>query len=83
MRLLVMPLFLFSGTFFPVVAAARPASSRSPGSSPLWHGVELARALALGRDPTGPWLVHVAVLVGFLAVGIALSVASFRRRLHR
>lgn len=81
-RFFVMPLFLFAGTFFPV--------SQLPDHVewfawlvPLWHGVELARALALGRSPAGPWALHAAVVVGFLVLGIALSTASFRRRLHR
>lgn len=81
-RFLVMPLFLFAGTFFPV--------SQLPDGIeplvwlvPLWHGVELSRALALGTTPTGPWPVHLAVVLGFLAGGVALSLASFRRRLQR
>ncbi|MFA9444859.1 ABC transporter permease [Egicoccus sp. AB-alg6-2] len=81
-RFLVMPLFLFAGTFFPV--------SQLPDHVewlawfvPLWHGVELARALALGTSPAGPWVLHVGVVAGFLAIGVLLSVASFQRRLHR
>lgn len=81
-RFLVMPLFLFAGTFFPVSQLPDHIEPLA-WLVPLWHGVELSRALALGTDPTGPWLVHIAVVVGFLVVGIALSVASFRRRLHR
>ena len=81
-RFLVVPLFLFAGTFFPV--------SQLPDHIqwvvwfvPLWHGVELARALALGAAPAGSWAVHVAVVVGFLVVGTYASVRSFDRRLHR
>jgi lipooligosaccharide transport system permease protein len=81
-RFLVVPLFLFAGTFFPV--------SQLPDRVewvawlvPLWHGVELARALALGTAPAGPWLLHAAVVVGFLVVGVLASLWSFGRRLHR
>ncbi|MFA9430477.1 ABC transporter permease [Egicoccus sp. AB-alg2] len=81
-RFLVVPLFLFAGTFFPV--------SQLPDHIewvawlvPLWHGVELARALALGTTPAAPWLLHAGVVVGFLAVGVVASVVSFGRRLHR
>lgn len=81
-RFLVMPLFLFAGTFFPVTQLPDHIEPLA-WLVPLWHGVELSRALALGTDPAGPWAVHAAVVVGFLAVGIALSLASFRRRLHR
>jgi len=77
----VIPLFLFSGTFFPV--------SQLPGllqpvafATPLWHGVDLCRTLALGTaTPTGV-LVHVAYLVGFAAVGLLLASVSLRRRLR-
>jgi lipooligosaccharide transport system permease protein len=81
-RFVVVPLFLFAGTFFPV--------SQLPDRIewvawlvPLWHGVELARALALGSDPTSSWGLHLAVVVGFLGLGTAASMWSFRRRLHR
>ena len=81
-RFVILPLFLFAGTFFPV--------SQLPDHIqwvtwliPLWHGVELARALSLGTDPAGPWLVHVAAVLSFLAVGVVASRVSFTRRLHR
>ena len=44
----MIPLFLFSGTFFPVTqlpAWLRPVAYLTP----LWHGVALCRALCLGR----------------------------------
>ncbi|HET9729829.1 MAG TPA: ABC transporter permease, partial [Acidimicrobiia bacterium] len=48
MRLVVLPLFLFSGTFFPV--SQLPHGLRVLAVfSPLWHGVELARAATTGR----------------------------------
>ena len=46
-RFLIVPMFLFSGTFFPISnlpAAIQPIAWLSP----LWHGVELSRGLALG-----------------------------------
>jgi ABC-type polysaccharide/polyol phosphate export permease len=49
---------------------------------PLWHGVELTRAVAVGTDPAGPWVLHAAVVVGFLLVGVVLAAASFDRRLR-
>jgi lipooligosaccharide transport system permease protein len=77
----VIPLFLFSGTFFPV--------SQLPGllqpvafATPLWHGVDLCRTLALGTaTPTGV-LVHVAYLAGLAAVGLLLASVALRRRLR-
>jgi hypothetical protein len=59
-RFVIVPLFLFSGAFFPLDELPEP-SSRSRGSIPVWHGVELARAVALGiptrmagRSTSGP-----------------------------
>jgi lipooligosaccharide transport system permease protein len=66
-RLVVMPLFLFSGTFYPV--------DQLPGwlqpvavASPLWHGVELCRAATTGRG--SPALAgSVLVLLACVAAG--------------
>lgn len=75
----VVPLFLFSGTFFPI--------SQLPGwlhalalVSPLWHGVDLCRDLVLGHLA---WLdlVHVGYLGTMFVVGLWLAERSFRRRL--
>ena len=81
-RLVLIPMTLFSGTFFPV--------DRLPGwvqpvtwVSPLWHGTELARAAALGGGALLPAVGHTAVLVALVAVGSAVAAARFRRRLYR
>jgi lipooligosaccharide transport system permease protein len=81
-RLVLIPMTLFSGTFFPV--------DRLPGwvqpvtwASPLWHGTELARAAALGGGAPLPALGHTAVLVVLVAVGSAVAARRFRRRLYR
>lgn len=79
-RLVMTPLMLFSGTFFPVdslPAVLRPVA----WITPLWHGVESCRALALG-DVSWPALAgHVLVLCGFLAVGWWLAGRALRARL--
>jgi lipooligosaccharide transport system permease protein len=77
----VMPLFLFSGTFFPV-SGLPDAVQPLVRIVPLWHGVELTRAVAVGGDPALPWVLHVAVVVGFLLVGVVLAGVSFERRLR-
>jgi lipooligosaccharide transport system permease protein len=79
-RLGVMPLFLFSGTFFPVSqlpAAVRPLAAVSP----LWHGVELCRAAATGSFRFGPVVAHVAVLSALVALGARWGTRTFERRL--
>ncbi len=74
MGLVVMPMFLFSGTFFPVnqlPAAVRPVFEVVP----LFHAVELLRALTTGRVDLGV-LWHA----GYLAfVGAAALVVAMRR----
>ena len=51
-------------------------------ATPLWHGVDLCRTLALGTaTPTGV-LVHVAYLAGLAAVGLLLASVALRRRLR-
>jgi lipooligosaccharide transport system permease protein len=79
---LITPLFILSGTFFPVdqlPAVARPLAVVSP----LWHGVELLRLAALGLPPALPAVVHTAVLMGFVAVGTVISVRLLTRRLKQ
>lgn len=77
----LVPLFLFSGTFFPVEQlpdAVEPLAVVTP----LWHGAELVRGTALGWTPAWPWWTHVLVLVGFLVVGATLAVRQLERRLQ-
>jgi lipooligosaccharide transport system permease protein len=80
----ITPLFLFSGTFFPISnlpAILQPIAWLSP----LWHGVELTRGLALGTISQEPLLalLHVTVLVAIVAVGLDLAFRSVERRLVR
>ena len=80
MRLGVMPLFLFSGTFFPVDLLPRwlrPAAA----ASPLWHGAELCRAATTGSVDVLAAAGHVAVLLAVVAAGWAWGTRTFARRL--
>lgn len=80
-RFVITPLFILSGTFFPISqlpAMARPLAA----ASPLWHGVELVRLAALGQPPTYPALVHLVVLLVIMAVGAVVSVRLLARRLQ-
>jgi lipooligosaccharide transport system permease protein len=80
MRLGVMPLFLFSGTFFPI-ANLPDALEPLAWLSPLWHGAELARHATTGD---AHWLAdagHVLVLCTFLAASAAWGRRTFPRRL--
>ena len=80
-RFIVTPLFLFSGTFFPI-SQLPDAVEWVAWLTPLFHGVELTRSLALGQEVDGGRLVaHAAVLVGLAAVGTLLALRTFRKRL--
>jgi lipooligosaccharide transport system permease protein len=80
MRLGVLPLFLFSGTFFPI-SQLPPALQKVAWLSPLWHGVELARAATTGQFDALPDLGHVLFLTACIAIGGVLGVRTFTRRL--
>jgi lipooligosaccharide transport system permease protein len=79
-RFVVMPMFLFSGTFFPVTQL--PVGLRVVAYlTPLWHGVDLCRTLSLGTATVGMTALHVAYLSAWVLVGARLASAAFRRRL--
>jgi lipooligosaccharide transport system permease protein len=78
-RFLIVPLFLFSGTFFPIRQLPGPLQPVA-WATPLYHGVQLCRSLTLGRPDLGD-LVHVAYLVCFAALGVAVARITYRRRL--
>ncbi|MGL4744843.1 MAG: ABC transporter permease [Phycicoccus sp.] len=80
-RFVVTPLMLFSGTFFPV--AQLPGWLQPVAwATPLWHGVETTRAVALGAWPGWAGVGHVVVLLGYFGVGWVLARAGFERRLR-
>jgi lipooligosaccharide transport system permease protein len=77
----IVPMFLFSGTFFPI--------SQLPGwirplahATPLWHGVELTRGAALGIGTTwSPW-ISVAYLLVLAVAGGLLAVVTLGKRMR-
>lgn len=77
----MIPLFLFSGTFFPITqlpAWIRPVAYLTP----LWHGVALCRALSLGTAGLWSALGHVAYLAAVTLGGVIAGSWTYRRRLH-
>jgi lipooligosaccharide transport system permease protein len=79
-RFAIMPMFLFSGTFFPVSqlpAVLQPVAFLTP----LWHGVQLTRSAALGVGSAWPAWVHTGYLLALFALGALLAVRAFHARL--
>jgi lipooligosaccharide transport system permease protein len=79
-RLGMIPLFLFSGAFFPI-SNLNPAMEWLARVTPLWHGVDLTRMLVLGNVDGSTALVHVVYLVVLAALGWWLAVRLLHRRL--
>ncbi len=80
----ITPLFLFSGTFFPV--SSLPLALQAVGwLTPLYHGVALTRGLSLGTAFDDPLvaLIHVAVLVGFAGIGTWATIRTIGQKLVR
>lgn len=80
-RFIVMPLFLFSGTFFPLDSL--PIAVRWIGwISPVWHGTELGRVFTYGMDQD-PLLTitHVVFLLATATVGWVLVRRQFVKRM--
>ena len=80
----ITPLFLFSGTFFPL--SSLPAFLQPLAwLTPLYHGVALTRGLSLGTIVNDPVLalIHLAILFAFIAVGTLAMIRTVERRLVR
>jgi lipooligosaccharide transport system permease protein len=80
--LFLTPMFLFSGTFFPVEnlpAWAQPLAQ----ALPLTHLVSLARAVSFGAVTTADLLVSGGYLAAFTLLCFPLALGGMRRRLIR
>lgn len=76
----IVPMFLFSGTFFPITQLPgwlQPVAYLTP----LWHGVALCRGIALQVGTHFHPVVHLLALATFIAVGSALAVRYLTRRM--
>ena len=81
-RFVVTPLFLFSGTFFPVDRLP-PLLQSFALLTPLYHGVALARGAVLGTIDLPTAAGHVAFLSAMAIAGIVACLIIFPRRLVR
>jgi lipooligosaccharide transport system permease protein len=80
-RFAIVPMFLFSGTFFPI--------EQLPGwlqpvayLTPLWHGVELCRSVAVDVATRLPVVVHIAYLSLWIGAGWLVAIGTFRKKLE-
>ena len=82
-RFVIMPLFLFSGTFYPLTNM--PIYLQWIGwISPLWHATELGRWLTYGHEISTLMLyTHFIFLNSLLLIGIIASRRIFTRRLGK
>lgn len=81
MGLLVMPMFLFNGTFFPV-SQLPSALQWIVAAVPLYHAVELLRQLTTGTVHASI-AAHIAYLLAFGAAGLWVALRRLERALTK
>jgi lipooligosaccharide transport system permease protein len=79
-RFVIVPMFLFSGTFFPVSRLPLPLEWLAY-ATPLWHGVDLCRELTLGNVHLLRALGHAAYLLLFVIAGYIWGQRTYARKL--
>jgi lipooligosaccharide transport system permease protein len=80
-ELATLPMFLFSATFVPLEEYPEAARWVVP-LTPLYHGVDLLRALTLG-EPGWDVFVHVGYLLGVVGLGVWFTTRRLERKLLR
>jgi lipooligosaccharide transport system permease protein len=82
-RFIMIPMFLFSGTFYPLTQM--PIFLQLFGwISPLWHASELGRYLTYDYPLSELQLaIHVFVLTAMVVIGLFLSARIFAKRLEK
>ncbi|HSJ00485.1 MAG TPA: ABC transporter permease [Patescibacteria group bacterium] len=78
--LIVMPMFLFSGTFFPIEGVLPDWLVTIISFTPLYHGIGLIRGLSTGIVGIEQ-LVSLAYLVGFFAICLWIAMRRMERKL--
>jgi lipooligosaccharide transport system permease protein len=82
-RFIFMPMFLFSGTFYPLESL--PLWLQWIGwVSPLWHATELGRWISYDAD-VSPVMValHLGYLIALSVIGYIVARRLFERRLAK
>jgi lipooligosaccharide transport system permease protein len=79
-RFVIMPMFIFSGTFFPITQLPEVLQLVA-FVTPLWHAVALSRGIALETLEPAWALVHVTYLAAMVVIGLLWSYRSFGKKL--
>ena len=79
-RFVINPLFLFSGTFFPLTNLPEPLRAVA-WATPLFHGVELIRGSILGQLNPLTTPIHLAYLLAMFAIGAYFAERTLTRRM--
>ena len=79
-RFVINPLFLFSGTFFPLTQLPDPVEW-VPWLTPLFHGVELVRGSILGVLDPAAAAIHVGYLLVMFGIGAWLANRFLAKRM--
>ena len=82
-RFVLTPMFMFSGTFYPLESL--PIYLQWIGwISPVWHSTNLGRHLSYGLE-VEPWLlsVHVIFMAAILVAGMIVATRKFDSRLSK
>jgi lipooligosaccharide transport system permease protein len=79
-RLGLIPLFLFSGSFFPISNLGTVGEIVAK-LTPLWHGVNLTRMFCLDTVDVSTAAVNALVLVAVLVAGWYVALRTLARRL--
>lgn len=80
-RVGMLPMFLFSGAFFPITNLPT-ALEWLARITPLWHGVDLTRMLAVGEVDLGLAALHLAYLCAMAAIGVWIAIRALERRMR-
>ena len=79
-RFIINPLFLFSGTFFPLTQLPEPVQFIA-WLTPLFHGVQLVRGSILGTLEPLPALLNLTYLLVMFGIGAFLAERNLTRRM--
>jgi lipooligosaccharide transport system permease protein len=79
-RFIINPLFLFSGTFFPLTQLPEPVQVIA-WATPLFHGVQLVRGSILGTLEPIPAVLNLTYLLVMFGIGAFLAERYLTRRM--